>query len=160
MTSRKSCLLLGDHKITSLMRCFRIPTQLFDSTRIVFVKSLCMPFCNCYVILRHKVTTLVWVDIKPVFHFKRTVPKRIKNVFKFQNFANVSATITPVKTTMVFNMAENFCCNRLYRNNILTGSCQTTVDIWIISQFLHFRIRKMINFLTSTFMLILCWNLS
>ena len=88
-----------------------------------------MPFCNCYVILRHKVTTLVWVDIKPVFHFKRTVPKRIKNVFKFQNFANVSATITPVKTTMVFNMAENFCCNRLYRNNILTGSCQTTVDI-------------------------------
>ena len=36
------------------MRCFPVPTQLFDSTRIVFVKSLCMPFCNCYVILRHK----------------------------------------------------------------------------------------------------------
>jgi hypothetical protein len=27
--------------------------------------------------------------LKPVFHFKRTVPKRIKNVFKFQNFVNV-----------------------------------------------------------------------
>jgi hypothetical protein len=26
------------------------------------------------------------IALKPVFHFKRTVPKRIKNVFKFQNF--------------------------------------------------------------------------
>jgi hypothetical protein len=27
--------------------------------------------------------------VKPVFHFKRTVPKRNKKVFKFQNFVNV-----------------------------------------------------------------------
>jgi hypothetical protein len=35
----------------------------------------------CYVFVR--------VYVKPVFHFKRTVPKHIKNVFKFQNFVNV-----------------------------------------------------------------------
>jgi hypothetical protein len=33
--------------------------------------------------------------LKPVFHFKRTVPKRIKNVFKFQNFVNVDWLVLP-----------------------------------------------------------------
>jgi hypothetical protein len=33
--------------------------------------------------------------LKPVFHFKRTVPKRIKNVFKFQNFGNVDWLVLP-----------------------------------------------------------------
>jgi hypothetical protein len=33
--------------------------------------------------------------VKPVFHFKRTVPKRIKNVFKFQHFVNVDWLVLP-----------------------------------------------------------------
>jgi hypothetical protein len=33
--------------------------------------------------------------LKSVFHFKRTVPKRIKNVFKFQNFVNVDWLVLP-----------------------------------------------------------------
>ena len=32
---------------------------------------------------------LIHDAVKPVFHFKRTVPKRIKNIFKFQNLVNV-----------------------------------------------------------------------
>ena len=32
---------------------------------------------------------------KPIFHFKRTIPKRIKNVFTFQNFANVDWLVLP-----------------------------------------------------------------
>jgi hypothetical protein len=37
----------------------------------------------------------ILLKLKPVFHFKRTVPKRIKNVFKFQNFVNVDWLVLP-----------------------------------------------------------------
>ena len=35
------------------------------------------------------------LKFKPVFHFKRTTPKRIKNVFTFQNFVNVDWLVLP-----------------------------------------------------------------
>jgi hypothetical protein len=40
-------------------------------------------------------TNTIKLGVKPVFHFKRTVSKRIKNVFKFQNFVNVDWLILP-----------------------------------------------------------------
>jgi hypothetical protein len=42
-------------------------------------------FCHAIMYLR---------TFKPVFHFKRTVPKRIKNVFKFQNFVNIDCMVS------------------------------------------------------------------
>jgi hypothetical protein len=44
----------------------------------------------CIKILRFRL-----YSVKPFFHFKRTVPKRIKNVFKFQNFVNVYWLVLP-----------------------------------------------------------------
>jgi hypothetical protein len=40
--------------------------------------------------------------LKPVFHFKRTVPKRIKNVFKFQNFITARK-----RRNYLFHMVEH-----------------------------------------------------
>ena len=45
--------------------------------------------------------------LKPVFHFKRTVPKRIKNVFKFQNFVNVDWLVLP-------QYAKKLTCDELF----------------------------------------------
>ena len=43
----------------------------------------------------HLRTEIFLPELKPVFHFKRTVPKRIKNDFKFQNFVNVDWLVFP-----------------------------------------------------------------
>ena len=42
-----------------------------------------------------RTTYFILLTFKPVFHFKRTVLKRIKNIFKFQNLVNVDWLILP-----------------------------------------------------------------
>ena len=52
---------------------------------------MCVGVMYCYV----GVNMIFLLHVKPVFHFKRTVPKRIKNVFRFQNFVNVDWLVLP-----------------------------------------------------------------
>ena len=42
---------------------------------------------------------LLWRSVKPVFHFARIVPKRIKNFFKFQNFVNIDWLVLYFRST-------------------------------------------------------------
>jgi hypothetical protein len=50
----------------------------------------------------------IFDTFKPVFHFKRTIPKRIKNVFKFQNFVNVDWLVSTSIVRQKVDLRQTF----------------------------------------------------
>ena len=50
----------------------------------------------------------IFDTFKPVFHFKCTIPKRIKNVFKFQNFVNVDWLVSTSIVRQKVDLRQTF----------------------------------------------------